>query len=421
MRPIDTQGSKVVAAIDVGSSKIVCMIARLSACSPFEALPRRTHRIEVLSAAHNNSRGMKAGNVSNAGHVQEMVRNAVDLAERKTGLRVESAIVSMSGGRIASELLQSSVDVIGAVSRDDVSRVLAAATRNAVRQGRATLHSLPTGYSVDAMSGIADPRNMVTRCLGAEVHVVSTEIAAARNLMLALESCHVATQAIVMSAYAAGLSALADDEADLGAVVIDMGAETTTIAAFSKGRFVWADGFALGGLHLTRDLARGLGAKISDAERIKTSYGILPSGDMINMQKLDTNGPQAPRYLLRSAVVHMIQPRIEEILEIIHDRLAASPIATSVPGQVVLTGGASQLPGLCELASRVLHRPVRIGRPFGIVGLPRTLLGPASAVVAGLLVYPEVAHLEYFNPRHIRRTSPTGYIAEVGQWLRENF
>jgi cell division protein FtsA len=232
---------------------------------------------------------------------------------------------------------------------------------------------------------------------------------------------------MVTSPYVAGLSALADDEADLGAAVIDMGAGTTTMAVFSSGRFVHADGFGLGGRHVTMDLARGLNARVADAERIKTLYGSVLTGasderDMIAVPPVDDDEREAPHFVSRAKLARIIKPRVEEILEMVRDRLATSSFAAEPRGRVVLTGGASQLTGLPELAARVLGRPVRIGRPLGIGGLPEEAKGPAFAVATGLLVYPQAAHLEHFEPRRTRHSATGGgYIARVGRWLRESF
>jgi cell division protein FtsA len=229
------------------------------------------------------------------------------------------------------------------------------------------------------------------------------------------------------SPYVAGLSALADDEADLGAAVIDMGAGTTTIAVFAGGRFIHVDGFALGGRHVTMDIARGLNARVVDAERIKTLYGSVLAGssderDMIAVPPVDADEREAPRFVPRADLVRIIRPRVEEILEMVRDRLAASPFAAEPRGRVVLTGGASELTGLSGLAAQMLRRPVRIGRPLGIAGLPQEAKGPAFAVATGLLVYPQAADLEHFEPRSTRHMATGGgYIARVGRWLRESF
>jgi cell division protein FtsA len=233
---------------------------------------------------------------------------------------------------------------------------------------------------------------------------------------------------MVAAPYMAGLAGLADDEADLGAAVVDLGAGTTTIAVFAGGRFVHADGFALGGAHVTMDLARGLPAAIADAERIKTLHGHAIVGssddrDMIPVTPVGEDEREPPHLLSRAKVVGIIKPRVEEILEMVRDRLGASPFAAEPGGRVVLTGGSSQLTGLPELASRILGRPVRIGRPLGIAGLPDAAKGPAFAATAGLLIYPQLANLEQFEARRLRpaMTGTDGYFSRVGRWLRESF
>ena len=429
MKPIPARRSVVVAALDVGSSKVVCLIGRLRPHGPQQVLTRRSHSVEVIGFGHTVARGTKAGTVVNLAQAEDAIRRAVDAAERMASVEIESVVLSISSGRLASELFAAEIDIVGsAVSENDIARVLAAGSRHSLRDGRAVLHSLPVGYSIDGGNGIRDPRGMLGARFGVDMHVATTDVAAARNLMLAVERCHLDIEAMAASPYVAGLAVLADDEADLGAAVVDMGAGTTTIAAFQGGRLVRVDGFAVGGHHITMDLARGLNAGIADAERIKTLYGTVLSGgsderDMITVPPLDEHEREQAQFVSRATVVSIIKPRVEEILEMVRDRLAACPFAGDRRGHVVLTGGASQLNGLPEFAARVIGRPVRLGRPLGIAGARDAAKGPAFAVAAGLLVYPQAAHLEHFEARRKRQliTGTDGYFARVGRWLRESF
>ena len=429
MRPIPTRRSVVVAALDVGSSKVVCLIGRLRPHGPQQVLTRRSHSVEVIGFGHTLARGTKAGSVVNLVQAEDAIRRAVDAAERMASVEIESVVLSISSGRPTSELFAAEIELVGsAVTENDIARVLSAGSRHSLRDGRAVLHSLPVGYSIDGVNGVRDPRGMLGSRFGVDVHVATTDIAAARNLMLAVERCHLDVEAMAASPYVAALAVLADDEGDLGAAVVDMGAGTTTIAAFQAGRLVHIDGFALGGHHVTMDLARGLNARIADAERIKTLYGTVLSGasderDMITVPPLEEHEREQAQLVSRATLVSIIKPRVEEILEMVRDRLAACPIASDRRGHVVLTGGASQLNGLPELAARLIGRPVRLGRPLGIGGAPDAAKGPAFAVAAGLLVYPQAAHLEHFEARRKRQlmTGTGGYFARVGRWLRESF
>jgi cell division protein FtsA len=428
MKPISPRRTAVVAAIDIGTNKIACLIGRLRPHAAQEVLRRRTHAVEVIGFGHTGASGMKAGTVVDLDSVEEAMRHALDLAERVAAVEIESVVVSVTAGRIASELFAASVEVAGSVGDADIERVLAAGSVNSARAGRVVLHSLPIGFSLDDARGIRDPRGMLARRFGVDMHVVSVDVAAARNLMLAVERCHIGVAALVASPYAAGLSVLADDEADLGAALVDMGAGTTTLGVFTGGRLIHVDGFALGGNHVTMDLARGLSVSVYDAERIKTVYGSVIAGgsderDMITVQPVGGDEREPPQFVSRAILTRIIKPRVEEILEMVRDRLASSPFVSEPRGRVVLAGGASQLTGLPELATRILGRPVRIGRPLGISGLPDAGKGPAFAAAAGLLVYPQAAHLEHYEPRRTRQmmTGTGGYIARVGRWLRESF
>jgi cell division protein FtsA len=429
MKPISPRRTAVVAALDVGSSKVVCLIARLRPQGPQQVLTRRTHTIEVIGFGHTVARGMKGGGVVNLAKAEEAIRQAVDAAERMASVEIESVVLSISAGRLSSELFAAEIEIAGsAVSEGDIARVLGAGSRHSLRDGRAVLHSLPVGYSIDGANGIRDPRGMLGSRFGVDMHVATTEVAAARNLMLAVERCHLDVEAMVASPYVAGLAVLADDEADLGSTVVDMGAGTTTMAAFRNGRLVHVEGFALGGHHVTMDIARGLNARIADAERIKTLYGTVLGGgsderDMITVPPLSEDEREPAQFVPRATLVNIVRPRVEEILEMVRDRLTASSGAAERRGNVILTGGASQLTGLPDLASRILGRSVRIARPLGIAGAPEAAKGPAFAVAAGLLVYPQAAHLEHFEPRRKRQlmTGTGGYFARVGRWLRESF
>jgi cell division protein FtsA len=427
-KPVSPKRSALVAALDVGTSKIACVIARLKPRAPQEVLRQRSHTIEVIGYGHTSARGIKGGAVVDLQGAEEALRQAIDTAERAAKLQLESVIVSISAGRPASELMSASVAVGGAsVTNHDIARVMAAGSQHSARPGRAILHSLPIGYRLDGVSGIRDPRGMLGQDFGVDMHVMSADMSVIRNLFYAIENCHINVASMVASPYAAALAVLADDEGDLGAALIDMGAGTTTIAVFSGGRFVHGDGFALGGHHVTMDIARGFSTGIADAERIKALHGSVLAGgsderDMIEVQPLDEY--DMPHFVSRAQLVQIIRPRVEEILEMIRDRLAASPFAADPRGRVVLTGGACQLTGLAELASQILGRPIRIGRPLGISGLPDEAKGPAFAATAGLLVYPQVAHLEPSGEaRRARRamTGTDGYFARVGRWLRESF
>jgi cell division protein FtsA len=344
-------------------------------------------------------------------------------------VRVESVLLSVSAGRLQGQLVEAAADIRGAtVAPSDVARITSAGMHHATGEGRTVLHALPVGYSIDGVKGIRDPKGMVARQFGVDMNVVTADATVAKNLMLVVERCHLNVEAMAASPYVAGLSVLTDDEADLGAAVVEMGAGTTTIATYSGGRFVHATGFALGGHHITMDLARGLSACIADAERIKTLYGTVLTGgsdtrELMSVPSAGDDGLDVPQIVSRATIANIVRHRAEEIFEMVRDRLADSPFAAEPKARVVLSGGASQLTGTLELATRVLNRPVRVGRPLGFSRLPNEAKSASFAVPSGLLVYPQYAHLEHVEPRHTRQlmTGTDGYFGKVGRWLREGF
>ncbi|MBN8962188.1 MAG: cell division protein FtsA [Rhizobiales bacterium] len=428
-RPMPQNRTALVASLDIGTSKIACLIARLKPCAPSEALRGRTHAVELIGYSHIQSRGVKAGAVVDMTECEQAVRHAVAVAERMAKVRVESVLLSVSAGRLQGQLIEAASDIRGgSVASDDVTRITSTGMRHATAAGRTVLHALPVGYALDGVKGIRDPRGMVARQFGVDMNVVTADATVAKNLMLAVERCHLNVEAMVASPYASGLSVLTDDELDLGAAVVEMGAGTTTMSIYSGGRFVHASGFAVGGQHVTMDLARGLGACIADAERIKTLYGTVLTGgsDARELMSVPTAGEDEqdfPQVVSRATIANIIRQRVEEIFEMVRDRLKDSPFAAEPRARVVLSGGASQLTGVPELATRILGRSVRVGRPLGFGRLPNEAKGAPFAVPSGLLVYPQYAHLEFVEPRHVRplKTGTGGYFGKVGQWLREGF
>jgi cell division protein FtsA len=415
-----------VAALDIGTSKIVCVIARLSPRDGVDGIRGRTHAIELLGFGHTSSRGIKAGAVADMTRAEEAVRRAVDAAERMAKVEVAAALVGVSGGRLGSECFAASVRLNRpAVESGDIGRVLDAASLHSVRDGRAVIHSLPIGYALDTSPGIRDPRGMIGQVLAVDLHVVTADWPALKNLVLLVERCHIAVEGLVAAPYASGLSALTADEAELGAVCIDFGAGTTTVAVFAGGECVHGDGIALGGQNLTTDLARALSTRVTEAERLKSLYGNLIATasdelDMITVPAIDAER-EIPNAVPRSQIVRTIRPRIEEIVQFIRDRIAAAGMVKEARRRIVLTGGAAQLPGLAEFVGRAFGGEARVGRPIGITRMPDAARAPGFAAAAGLLVFPQVAAREHFEPRRRAAANEGNYLVRVGRWFKESF
>lgn len=427
------RGSKrtgLVTVLDVGSTKVSCVIARLTPRGESALLPGRTHKVEVLGIGHQRSRGVKSGVIVELDNAEQAIRHAVDAAERMAGMTVDSLIVNVSAGRIKGATINASVALGGhGVDESDISRVLAAGTKRAQAVERKVLHVLPVSYALDAETGIRDPRGMEGHQLGVDLHVLTADAAPLRNLELCINRAHLSVEQMVATPYASGLSVLVDDEAELGAACIDLGGGTTTIAVFSEGKCIHADALAIGGNHVTMDLARGLSTRLDEAELLKVRFGSALSSstddrEMVSVRAIGDDNGEGGHQIPRSAMTRIIKARVEETLELVRDRLNQSGYGNVVGKRVVLTGGASQLQGLPEAARRILGRGVRIGRPLGVTGLPEAYKGPAFAATAGLLIYPQVAEHEQASTGTSigwRMTGTGGRFARVGQWLRESF
>lgn len=434
IKPLPNRRAAMTSVLDVGSSKITCLIGRQR--SGEEGMSERgAPRIDVLGQGTTRSRGVKSGAVVDLDAAERAIRNAVDRAERMAGVTVDSLIVNVSCGRLSSEAFSAAVALDGhAVCDADIQRVLAAGGVQSVRDGRLILHSLPTGYMIDQDRGITDPRGMLGSRLGVDMHIVTADVAPLSNLELAVNRCHLEVETMVASAYASALAVVTRDESELGVACIDLGGGTTSLSFFEDGHFVHADGFALGGSHVTSDVARGLSTSLAAAERLKVLHGsALPSTDderdILSVPPVGEDEATGADAVPRAALTRIVSARIEEILELARDRLVSAGFYRDVGERVVLTGGGSELVGLLEVARRILGRDVRMGLPLGVAGLEPQEAGPSLAAASGLLLYPQAARIEQFKARRpgwpaldpAQLSGNSGYLARVGQWIREGF
>jgi cell division protein FtsA len=428
LKPLQPGRTSLVAVLDIGSTKMCCVIARLVPRPEGRALKGRTHTAEVIGFGYGPSAGIKSGFIADLGKAEQAVRTVVGMAERGANLTVQSVIVNVSAGRLGSETFSATVNLGGQdVERADIQRVLKAVNERSVRQERAIIHAMPIGYAIDGHKGIREPKGLVGETLGVDVAVVSAETLAMRNIELVLNRCHLQVEAFMATPYASGLSTLVEDEADLGVACIDFGGATTTVSVFMDGALVYADALAIGGHHLTMDLARQLSISVADAERLKTMYGSVLPGitderELIPITPVGVSVDEAPAQITRAQITRIIRPRVEEMLTAVGERMQATGMMDVAGRRFVLTGGGSELTGLTEVARRVLSRNVRSGRPMGISGLPDMARGAGFAAVSGMLIYPQVCINEYTPPHSLAKLTGTdGYFARVGSWLRSSF
>lgn len=412
----------LITALDVGSTKVCCFIARLDE-------QRGQHRAgRIIGIGHQASRGVRNGAIVDLEAAEASIRAAVSAAEQMAGTTVQGVVVNVSGGQPASRTVGVEVSIAGQqIADSDMRRALGHTWQDDADGERELIHSIPVGYSIDGNRGIRDPRGMFGDRLGVDMHLITAQASALRNLAACVARCHLEIDAMVVSPYAAGLACLVEDEMDLGAIVIDMGGGTTSIAVFFDGNVVFTDCVRVGGGHVTQDIARGLSTPLVQAERIKTLYGSAVASPADDREAIevplvgedDTSGAtQIPKSLL----VGIIHPRVEETLELVRGRLAASGFDKLAGRRAVLTGGACQLPGVRDLAARILDKQVRIGRPLKLGGLAEATSGPAFATSAGLVGYAgrreADAGAAAFGPPPEQQA---GFIGRIGEWFRAAF
>lgn len=430
IRPIPPNKTAILSALDVGTSKVVCLIARLDPIEDSDVLSGRTHRMRILGIGHQRSRGIKGGTVIDLAEAEKAIRLAVDAAERMAGVQVASALVNLSGGRISSQHFSGRVALHKRnVGESDIHRVIEVASSHAQDAGRSILHALPVGYALDGASGIHEPKGMVGDQLEVDLHIASCDPLAAHNLMLAVERGHLKVESLVATPYASALSTLCDDEAELGATVIDIGGGTTSIAVFHQGHLVHVDALAVGGNYITLDIARGLSMRLEDAEKLKCRFAHCIETeadlrDVLSIRQVGEDDRDQAHSVPLGNLTRIVRPRAEEIVEFVRERLNKAGFPISAGQHVLLTGGTAQLGGLGELSKRVFGTQARLARPVGVQGLPEAAKSPAFASAVGLLVYPQVAGKEFYEAGRrgvLPMTGTGGYFARVGQWLKDSF
>ncbi len=403
----------ILAALDIGTSKICCFIARNSG-----ELGTR-----VIGIGHHISQGLRSGNIVDVEAAQQAINATLDNAEDVAGEKISHVIVNFSGGKMASRHAEFHISLNGREANDyDIERALALGQQENLNEGSELIHLVPTDFSIDGQHGIRDPRGMIGDNLNTRLHMVTAHYAPVRTLLSALQRCHLQIDHVVVSPFASGLACLVEDEMELGATVIDMGGGTTTLALFNDKQLVHTDGIAIGGMHITNDIARGLTTPLNHAERLKTLFGNALSSssderEMIDVPQVGEEAPEHANHIPKSHLIRIIGPRLEETFEHLRDRLKLAESSVNVGRRVVLTGGACQLPGIREMAQRILEKQVRIGRPFRLQGLSDNASGPAFATIAGLLAF--ATNPEASMPRFGQDLSAGhGFFGRLAGWLR---
>jgi len=418
-KPQSKPRNGLVAALDIGTTKVSCLIARQEGTRP----PR------VIGIGHHISRGVRNGAIVDMDAAEASVRAAVGAAEEMAGTNIHEINVALSGPVFKSRLVAYDIGISGHEIGDQDLRKILDANRLAseLPEDQEIVHSIPVGYSIDGNRGVRDPRGMFGDRLGVNLHVVTASSNALRNVDTCLHRCHLGVEGRVVGPYASAQSALVEDEMKLGVTLIDLGGGTTNISVFFDGELVHADCVPVGGVNVTNDIARGLSTPVQHAERMKTLYGNCmpsPSDDreIIKVHLIGEEQSGETNPVPRSMLVGIIRPRIEETLELVRDRLNDAGFEKLSGPRVVLTGGASLLPGVREMAGEILGKAqVRMAKPRYLEGMAEAASGPQFATCAGLIYHALESTGEITGRTYRPKSQPASRFGRIGQWLRDNF
>lgn len=402
----------IIAAVDIGSRKVVCTVAYLDA--------EKKH-MRLLGVGHHVSRGVHKGEVVDLEALEASVLQAIHAAEQSAGEHIKRVVVNVSGRHLLSERVCVESELGGRpVDYTHLQDLFSHESLVLQDKSYQIIHTIPQHYSLDKQTRIVDPRGMFGQTLGAVLNVVTASSNHIRNIATVLRRCHVDCMGIYAAGMASGEAVLSGDEKQFGVCVIDLGAEVTDVAIYHEGKCVHLFSMPLGSAHITNDIAKVFSISLQDAERLKTLYGnaIATTTDREEMITLNVIGDD-PRYrkeatITKADLIQVIQSRVEEIFSLIAAQIKRKKLGDFADRRFVLTGGGSALPGIRELASRLLNNQVRIGRPIHVIGGSDNSMGPPFATCAGLL---SMAHQRASQSKVEKK----GLIKTIGAWIKANF
>lgn len=417
----------VLTAIDIGTEKICTLIVGKNPDSG---------ELQVLGTASVPSKGIKKSQIVDLDDTIESITKSLDAAERMAGFGVSSAYISLSGSQISSQNSKGVVAVAnpdGEITANDVDRVIEAARAISLPSSREIVHVIPRQFQVDGQDGIRDPVGMSGVRLEAEAHIITISSIAMRNLTKCLLEVGISVSGFVFSGLASALSTLSETEKELGVVLLDIGAGSTSMAVFVEGSLTYSAVFPIGARHVTQDIALGAHVSLASAEKIKLYLSSLPPespapvGETRDQRRerlkrddeIDgrTIGVEDAGTLSRKLLVENIMvPRLREIFSMVGKELEKEKLYTLVPAGVVITGGGAATAGIVEICKRTLSLSTRIGVPTGVKGLLDDIESPSYAAAVGLVLYGQKGGGE-----EVKRLSSQGSDGSIGDVLRIKF
>ncbi len=370
----------IVVGIDIGTTKVCTLVARLEG----------ERAMRILGVGIEPSQGIRKGNIVDLAAASQSIARSIDKAQRSSGLEITSALVSLAGSHVASINSRGVVGISGGViDEDDIARALEAAQAVAIPHNREIIHVIQRGFSVDGQEGIRTPLGMHGYRMEVEAHIITAAAATVENIRQCVEASGVQVTQFVLNPLASAEVVLTETERQMGVVVCDIGGGTTDLAIYIDGDVWHTMVLAVGGNHITSDIAHGLRLSPDRAEQVKKQYGLAMARDVAEEDTFHIQGfgDEGPTTVSRKELAVIIEARVEEIFDLVLQEIKRSGYDGLLPAGMVLTGGSSQLPGMKALAAEVLDLPVRVARPENLVGLVDQLNSPAYSTSVGLLYW----------------------------------
>lgn len=404
-------------ALDIGSSKVCCVIAH-----------HGRNGLKIVGHGYNAALGIKNGIVSDINQATLSVCNAVETAEQMANEPIGRVIINISGEKTQSLMRAASIALHKnrPVSDADIEKLITKDTSKIDASGGELIHCLPTTYQLDGGESIKDPHNIYGENLSLDMLLGYYPSSLYKNIETVVKNAHLEIAEKTFSAYASALACLVDDEKELGATVIDIGGGTTSIVTFQKGFPVKFSTIPVGGINITNDIAWGLTTSFVHAEDLKIRHGCAFSisqdeTEILNVYPVGEEDDNYIRQIHKADLINIINPRVEEIFELVARKLEDHGLKNVSSHRVVLTGGTAQLPGIREVAGYVLDKQVRIGVPRNIPNLPRPLCTPTFSCALGMLLF--AIDYNEFKPQKIqnRPTVELSGMNKIFGWFKQNF
>ena len=389
----------IIVAIDIGTTKICTLVGR-------EETPGQ---LRILGAGVEPSQGIRKGVVVDMVAASEALVRSVEKAERTSGLEIDSALVSLAGSHVSSVNSRGVVGVSGrTIDEDDMARAVDAARAVAIPHNREVIHIIQRGFSIDGQEGVRKPLGMHGYRLEVETHIITASAASVENLRQCVGAAGVEVSQFVLNPLASAEVVLTETEREMGVVVCDMGGGTTDIAIYIGGDVWHTNVLAVGGDHITSDIAHGLRLPVSQAEEVKIKHGHAIRSEVSPDEYFTIRpfGEEQPVQINRQELAYVIEARVEEIFGLVLQEIKRSGYDGLLPAGLVLTGGSSVLPGMRALASRTLGVPVRIAGPENLIGMSDKLESPAFSTGVGLLRWALLMSDLFVEPKRRQRRSP---------------